>query len=56
MDHIDGIIQFESGQLEEEEIIALFQAMINDGTVWQLQGRYGRQAARLIEAGICTAS
>jgi len=33
--------------------VAMFQEMINDGTVWQLQGSYGRTAQALIAGGIC---
>jgi hypothetical protein len=33
----------------------MFQEMINDGSVWELQGAYGRTAVYLIEQGICTA-
>ena len=54
MPSIDFIIRFENGEAEEEEVITEFQNMINSGIVWQLQGFYGRTAARLIEAGLCT--
>src|SRR3972149_7032671 len=39
---IDDIIAFENGQLSEEDTIAMFQAMIDDGSVWKMQGSYGR--------------
>lgn len=55
MDHLDKIIAYESGELEEEEIIELFQSMIDSGLAWQLQGHYGRTAAGLIEEGLCIA-
>jgi len=48
------IMAYEGGELEEEEIIAGFQELINSGLVWQLQGSYGRMAERLIAAGLCT--
>lgn len=51
---IDFIMAFENGELDEEAIIAGFQAGIASGLVWQLQGSYGRMARRLIEAGLCT--
>jgi len=50
---VDKIIAYESGELSDEETIELFQSLINDGTAWQLQGTYGRQANALIEAGLC---
>lgn len=53
MDRIDRIIAFENGELSREEAIELFQAMIDDGSVWNLQGCYGRIAHALIDRGIC---
>ena len=50
---VGKIIDYENGNLSEEETTAMFQAMIDDGTVWQLQGSYGRTAAALIAAGEC---
>ena len=40
----------------EEEILEAWQYLLDSGTVWNLQGSYGRQAQRLIEAGLihCT--
>lgn len=38
----------------EEEVIEAFQELIDTGVVWTLQGFYGRNAARLIDLGICT--
>lgn len=54
-DAVGFIMDYESGQASEEEVIAGFQAMIDNGTVWHLQGTYGRMATALIEAGICHA-
>ncbi len=53
-DIVDLIIRFEAGQLEEEEVIVLFQKLIDSGWVWKLQGSYGRTAQALIDAGLCT--
>lgn len=53
-DLIDMIIRYENNEIEtKEEIIALFQELIDAGVVWQLQGHYGRTAIALIEAGYC---
>ncbi len=57
MDHLNFIMAFESGEItDEDELIKGFQQMIDDGTVWQLQGNYGRMAKALIESGRCTLS
>lgn len=53
-DFIDGIIAFESGDLDEDGIIALFQELVDSGVAWQLQGSYGRMAQALIEEGLVT--
>lgn len=51
--HIDQIIAFEQGELDEDQIIEMFQQGIDSGLVWQLQGSYGRTARHLIDAGYC---
>lgn len=52
-DTLDFIMAYENGELEEHEIIVGFQALIDSGLVWQLQGHYGRTAMQLITAGVC---
>lgn len=54
MSRIDLIIAFEQGELDDEAAILLFQDMIDDGTVWALQGSYGRMAMALIRQGLCS--
>ena len=51
--NIDFILAFENGEASEEEIIKNFQDGINDGSVWHLQGFYGRTAKALIDEGLC---
>lgn len=46
------VVAYEAGELDEDETIAGFQEMVNNGHAWQLQGHYGRQAAAMIEAGM----
>lgn len=53
MNQIDKIMAFESGELDEEGVIELFQELIDSGLVWKLQGSYGRTAKALIDAGYC---
>lgn len=54
MPNIDQLIAFESGLLDENQIVEFIQDGINKGWVWQLQGFYGRLAVDLIDAGLCT--
>lgn len=51
MDTVSAIMAFESGDLDEEGIIALFQDLVDTGLAWKLQGSYGRTARALIERG-----
>lgn len=53
MPNVTDIIDFENGEMDEDQIAGFFQGMINSGVVWQLQGFYGRTAVALIEAGEC---
>lgn len=46
-----NIMAFESGELDREAVVELFQHLVDTGLAWQLQGSYGRTAAALIEAG-----
>ena len=49
--NVDKFIDYESGDLDEEETVAFFQELVDSGVAWQLQGHYGRTARALIEAG-----
>ncbi len=44
---------FDGEQHCEEDVIDAFQFLINSGVVWKLQGFYGRNAAALLEQGLC---
>ena len=37
----------------EQEVIDAWQYLIDTGTVWSLQGYYGRTAQALINEGVC---
>lgn len=54
-DLVGKIMEYEEGEMEEDDAIEFFQELIDSGLAWQLQGSYGRTAASLIEAGVCTA-
>ena len=51
---VDKIIKYESGDMDEHELIEFFQGLIDSGMAWKLQGSYGRMAMHLISEGICT--
>jgi hypothetical protein len=50
-DVTSNIIAFEDGELDEEQVVELFQHLVDSGLAWQLQGFYGRTAADLIKRG-----
>jgi hypothetical protein len=47
-------MDYESGAMDQEEVIEFFQELIDSGMAWKLQGSYGRHAVGLISAGACT--
>ena len=50
----DAICVIELGEGTEQDQIAAWQYLIDTGTVWQMQGIYGRTAVYLIDEGLCT--
>ncbi len=55
MDHANDMNAYESGEMDRDEMVDFFQRMIDDGTVWGLQGSHQRTAVSLIAQGFCTA-
>jgi len=45
------IIEYECGELDEQDTLDLFQFLVDSGLAWTLQRHYGRTAKLLIEAG-----
>ena len=45
------IIAYESGELDQEQVIELFEGLIRSGKINHLQGSYQRIANQLIEEG-----
>jgi hypothetical protein len=48
---LDKLLDFEMGELSGPESLELFAELVNTGMAWQLQGHYGREAVRMLEAG-----
>lgn len=48
------IMAFEAGELDDDQIVAGFQSLVDNGLAWKLQGSYGRFARTLIDAGLVT--
>lgn len=53
-DSLTAIMEYESGALDENGTIKLFQHLVDTGMAWRLQGHYGRMARDLIDAGLVT--
>ena len=47
---------FDGEEHDEDTLLEAWQHLINTGTVWRLQGSYGRIASQLIEQGLCSPS
>ena len=47
-----AIIAFENGELDEAEVIALFQELCDTGVIYHLQGSYQRIAQQMIQDGL----
>lgn len=52
MDLTSQIIAFESGELDNGEVAALFQFLLDSGMIHHLQGSYQRMAQDLLVAGM----
>lgn len=52
---VDYIVAYETGEIDAQDAFELFSYLVKTGQVWRMQGSYGRNAARLIDAGILDA-
>ena len=48
---VDMMIQYECGELNDNDTLKLFSDLIKSGQAWKLQGHYGRTASAIIHAG-----
>jgi len=46
------LMAYETGDLEDHEVLDLFQYLVDSGLTYTLQGHYGRTVQRLIDAGV----
>ena len=53
---LDKIMRYEQGEMTADEILELFQELIDTGLIHELNGHYQRQASRLVRDGILTPS
>ena len=51
-DIVGKIMAFEQGELDNEEVYALFQFLLDSGMIHSLQGSYQRMAEDLLLAGV----
>ena len=56
MNHFDAVMIAEGAMPaeSEEQYLEAWQYLINSGLCWKLQGFFGRQAAALIDEGLCS--
>ena len=47
----DLLIRYETEGLAEDEYLELYSGLVSTGWAWSLPGRFGREAAYLIESG-----
>jgi hypothetical protein len=52
-DYLGAMIRYESGELDEEQTVELFQFLIDNSIIQNLQGSYQRAAIDLIRRGYC---
>lgn len=52
MASVDQIVDYENGELSEDETIDLFAELVRTGLAWTLQGHYGRIANAMISQGL----
>jgi len=56
MNIVDTVIAFENGELNREQVVSLFQELLDTGAIWHLQGSYQRLLLELIAEGLIVES
>ena len=51
---INKIIRYENGDMDQDEIIDLFNLLVETNALQHLQGHYHRTAVALMDAGLLT--
>jgi len=51
---LDDVIRYESGEMNQEEVVGFFQALVDMGVLQHFQGSYQRVARDLAQAGLIT--
>jgi len=51
-DIVRELMAYETGDLEDHEVLDLFQYLVDSGLAYTLRGHYGRTAQRLTDAGL----
>ena len=52
MDIVQQITAYENGELQNSDVYALFQFLLDSGMIHSLQGSYQRMAEELLLAGV----
>jgi hypothetical protein len=50
-DIVSDLMAYENGEMEYEDVITLFQNLLDTGTIYHLQGSYGHQMQRFLNSG-----
>jgi len=52
MNLAERVLLYETDQMSEQEMISMFQELVDTGMAWKLQGHYGRTSMILLDAGV----
>jgi len=52
MDTVGQLMAYENGEMNEQEVIAFFQFLLDSGMIHSLQGSYQRMSEHLLSEGL----